>query len=162
VRVGASRSRLPLAVTTIAAGLFVLTLVLVPVAEIKGLSEASWLRLGLSPICHQIGDRCLDLGAGPLPVCARCAGLYTGGLTGLLATLVGHRRFRPRLRWLLLAAAPSAIDFALGLFDLPDLANWPRFAVATVPGFVLGLLLADAVSASTATDAEATADGGIT
>jgi len=139
------RARRLLAATTIAAGLFCAAVVAIPIAETRGSTAASWLRLAFRPACHQIPDRCLDLGAGPLPVCARCAGLYAGGLGGLLVTLVGGRRFRPRFRWLVAAAAPSILDFTLGLVHLPNLANWPRFAVAVAPGLVAGLLLADAV-----------------
>jgi hypothetical protein len=47
---------------------------------------------------------------------------------------------------LALAAAPSIIDFALGRFGFPELANWPRFWFAAAPGFILGLLLAEAIS----------------
>lgn len=134
-----------LAAAAIAAATFCAVVVVVPIAETKGSTAASWLRLAFRPACHQITDRCLDLGAGALPVCARCAGLYAGGLAGLLVTLVGGRRFRPRFRWLVAAAAPSLIDFAFGLVHLPSLSNWPRFAVAVLPGLVAGLILADAV-----------------
>jgi uncharacterized membrane protein len=139
------RARRWLAATTIAAGLFCAAVVSIPIAEIRGSTAASWSRLAFRPACHQITDRCLELGAGPLPVCARCAGLYTGGFAGLLVTLVSGRRFRPRFRWLVAAAAPSVIDFTLGLVGLPSLANWPRFSVALLPGFIAGLMLADAV-----------------
>ncbi len=148
------RGRRWLAATTIAAGLCCIVVVAIPVAEHGGSIAASWLRLAFRPACHQIVDRCLDLGAGPLPVCARCAGLYAGGFAGLLVTLLGNRRFQPRLRWLVAAAVPSVVDFALGLVDLPTLSNWPRFAVALLPGIIAGLLLADAVCrlAGTRTD----------
>lgn len=148
------RARGWLAATTIAAGLFCAAVVSIPIAETEGVTAASWLRLALRPACHQIKDRCLDLGAGPLPVCARCAGLYAGGFFGLLATLISGRRFRPRFRWLVVAAAPSVLDFVLGLVRLPSLANWPRFAVALLPGLVAGLMLADAVCRLAASPAE--------
>lgn len=140
------RARLWLAAATIAAGLLCATVVSIPLAEHRGSIAASWLRLGFRPACHQITHRCLDLGAGPLPICARCAGLYAGAFCGLLVTLLGGRRFQPRFRWLVAAAAPSVIDFIFGLVHLPTLANWPRFALALLPGLLAGLLLADAVS----------------
>ena len=139
------RARLILAIVTVAVGIGCAVVILIPVAEQGGSIGASWLRLALDPACHQITERCLDLGAGPLPVCARCAGLYAGGFAGLLITLVSGRRFQPRFRWLLAAAIPSVIDFSLGLVHLPTLSNWPRFAVALLPGLCAGLLLADAV-----------------
>lgn len=140
-----ARATLWLAVVTLAAFLVCALVVLIPVAEQSGWSVASLLRLAFRPACHQITDRCLDLGSGALPVCARCAGLYAGGFAGLLMTLVSGRRFQFRFRWLLAAAVPSVIDFVFGLIHLPTLSNWPRFAVALLPGLLAGLLLADAV-----------------
>ena len=130
---------------TLVAGLFCLVVVAIPVAETHGLWAASFGRIALSPACHQMSERCLDLGAGPLPVCARCAGLYVGGFAGLFVTLVSGRRFRPGWRWVAAAAVPSVVDFSLGLIDLPDLPNWPRFATAFLPGLLVGLLVADAI-----------------
>jgi uncharacterized membrane protein len=139
------RPRFWVAAAAVIAATFCAAVVAIPVAERSGMVNASWLRLALRPACHQIPDRCLDLGAGPLPVCARCAGLYAGGLAGLLVTAVGGRRFRPGLRTVAAAAAPSVVDFILGVAGLPSLGNWPRFAVAAVPGLLIGLLLADAI-----------------
>lgn len=139
------RARLWLTGVTFVAFLVCALVILIPVAEDGGWSRASWLRLFFQPACHQIPERCLDLGTGPLPICARCAGLYTGGFSGLLVTLIGGRRFQFRLRWLALAAAPSILDFGLGLIQMPTLSNWPRFTLALGPGFLAGLLLANAV-----------------
>jgi uncharacterized membrane protein len=140
------RARRWLTGVTLAAAVFCTFVVLVPVAEREGCRGASVARLALRPACHQIPERCLDLGAGPLAVCARCAGLYAGGLAGLLFTLLSNRRHKPTLRWVVVAAIPSAIDFLVGIIGLPGLANWPRFFLAVVPGIMLGLLLADAVA----------------
>ena len=81
------RARFALAVVTFAAGIACGVVILIPIAELSGWVSASWLRLGFHPACHQITERCLDLGAGPLPICARCAGLYAGGFAGLFITL---------------------------------------------------------------------------
>lgn len=149
-----SRGRLFLAAATVAAGLLCLTVVIIPVAEVAGFPAAPWFRLALRPACHQISDRCLDLGNGPLAVCARCAGLYAGGFLGLLVTTVGGRRFRPSWKTVAFAATPSIIDFVLGQIGLPSLSNWPRFYLALAPGFLLGLLLADAISTATRSEDE--------
>ncbi len=152
------RARLRLAVLTAAAGLVCAVVVLIPEAEIAGWYGASLLRPVFQPACHQITDRCLDLGAGPLPVCARCAGLYAGGLVGLLVTLLSGHRFQPPLRWLAAAATPSIIDFILGFTGLPTLANWPRFVAALLPGLVVGLMVAEAVCRMTAGNRSAPAE----
>ena len=139
-------ARVWIAALAAAAAAFCAVVVVAPIAQASGWVVGSWVRLALSPTCHQIADRCLDLGSGPLPVCARCAGLYAGGFLGLAISAVGGATVRPTLRWLAIAAAPSVVDFALGLVDLPTLSNWPRFAVAVVPGLLFGLLVADAVA----------------
>lgn len=148
------RTRLLVGTAALAAGILCLAVVLIPIAEVRGVAAAPWFRLALRPACHQISDRCIDLGSGPLAVCARCAGLYAGGFLGLLLTAVCGRRFRPRWKIVALAAAPSIIDFVFGQLGLPTLANWPRFAMATVPGLLLGLLLADAISSAAGGDEE--------
>jgi uncharacterized membrane protein len=140
-----SRARRWVAIAALAAAVFCAAVVVIPVAERAGVTAASWARMALRPACHQIPERCLDLGAGPLPVCARCAGLYAGGLLGLLFTAVSGVRVRPRLRWIAVVAVPSVLDFGLGLLALPSLDNWPRFTLASGAGLLLGLLLADAI-----------------
>jgi uncharacterized membrane protein len=94
------------------------------------------------PVCHQIPSRCLDLGWGPMAVCARCTGLYLGGILGLLWPPFAGRAPRPTLRLLIAIAAPSCLDFGLGLVGLPSLPNLPRLLLALPLGAVLGLLLA--------------------
>jgi hypothetical protein len=59
------------------------------------------------PICHHDAGRTLVWGGRPLPVCARCTGLYAGAaLGGVLGALVGRRQLGPvapcapsRMRW---------------------------------------------------------------
>ncbi|MCW8985156.1 MAG: DUF2085 domain-containing protein, partial [Thermoanaerobaculales bacterium] len=97
------------------------------------------------PGCHQITGRCLDLGFGPMAVCARCAGLYLGGTLALLWTMVRNRAFRPRPLWLAVVAAPTALDFVAGQIGLPSLGNWTRFAVALPLGALAGFYLGDAL-----------------
>ncbi len=101
-----------------------------------------WLRLLYRPGCHQISDRCLDLGFGPLAVCARCMGLYVGGCLGLIGTTVFNRSFRPRPIWFLIVAIPTIIDFISGKVGLPSFGNWLRFSVAVPLGLAIGLLKA--------------------
>ena len=140
------RARRWLAAITLAAAVYCAAFALAPWLEHRGSAAGSWLRLAFAPSCHQQPERCLDLGAGKLAVCARCAGLYAGGLLGLLATVLSGVRRRPTVPVLLAASLPTVLDVAAGLFGLPSLANWPRFLIAVAPGAVFGLLLADAVA----------------
>ena len=151
-----------IAAVAAAAAVFCAAVVLIPMAEVGGLAWASWGRLALKPACHQITERCLDLGAGPLPICARCAGLYAGGLAGLALTACRRRRILPGWKWLAVAVTPSVIDFTLGLLELPDLSNWPRFAAAFIPGLLLGMVLADAICATVVLNRRESRTGPIT
>lgn len=138
-------SRIVPAVVTALACLWTVGIVLAPWLTAHGSSLGGWLRLLYRPGCHQISDRCLDLGFGPLAVCARCAGLYLGGSLALLWTTARNRASRPRPWWLALAALPSVLDFAAGQLGLPSLGNWTRLIVALPLGLLAGLFLGDAL-----------------
>jgi uncharacterized membrane protein len=138
-------SRLVLGLVTFAAGLWTAGVVLAPWLIAHDLVLGYWLRFIYRPGCHQIADRCLDLGFGPMAVCARCAGLYLGGTLALVWITVSNRPFRPRPVWLAVVAAPTVLDFAAGQLGLQSLGNWTRFAVALPVGLLAGLYLGDAL-----------------
>ena len=138
-------SRLVPAIVTGFALLWTAGVVAAPWLATHGWFLAPWLRLVYRPGCHQIAERCLDLGFGPLAVCARCAGLYLGGCLGLLWTTLRNRSSRPRPLWLAIVAAPTVLDFVAGQIGLPSLGNWPRFALAVPLGLLAGLYLGDAL-----------------
>lgn len=140
------RARRWLAAVTLAATAYCAGIVLAPWLEHRGSAAGSWLRLAFAPTCHQQPERCLDLGAGRLAVCARCSGLYAGGVLGLLASVLSGVRRRPTVPVILAASLPTILDVAAGLIGLPSLPNWPRFLMAVALGAVFGLLLADAVA----------------
>ncbi len=75
---------------------------------------------GLSGICHQMPERAFWVAGHPLAVCARCTGIYAGfTLAALLYPLVARRlRGTPRRGWIILALAPTTIDFTLGITGL--------------------------------------------
>lgn len=141
-----TRTRKWLVVVAALAAVFCCGMVLAPWLEQRGSAVGSLLRLCYSPACHQMPERCLDLGLGPWAVCARCAGLYFGGLAGLFFGAVSGRRVRPQIPWIIAALVPSLVDFALAFSGLPSLSNWPRFLAALAPGFLVGLLLTDAIA----------------
>jgi uncharacterized membrane protein len=136
------------AVVLVAAA-FVALLALVPLAEAAGAVWPRWLRAGLAPLCHQRPERSLTLAGLPLPVCARCTGLYAGGVAGLalgaLAGLGAPRRRWPRARWFWIGVTPTLADGVAGLAGLPALAERPRAALAGATGAIVGLYLALAV-----------------
>ncbi len=133
------------AIVTACALLFTMGVVAVPWLASRDSLFAPLLRLAYKPGCHQIPERCLDLGFGPMAVCARCMGLYLGGCVGLLWTTLRNRSSRPRPLWLAVVAIPTVLDFAAGQIGLPSLGNWPRFALAVPLGLLAGLYLGDAL-----------------
>ena len=100
-------------------------------------------------LCHQIPERSLYLEGHKLGVCSRCTGLYVGfALSVLLYPLARSlkRVDTPRLPWLLLAAVPIVVDWALGVSGLWANTHLSRFltgalfssvaAVYVVPGLI--------------------------
>jgi uncharacterized membrane protein len=138
-------SRLVPAIVTALAVLWTVGIVVAPWLSAHESIFGGWLRLIYRPGCHQIADRCLDLGFGPMAVCARCAGLYLGGTLALAWTLARNRPCRPPPLWLAVVAAPTVVDFVAGQLGLPSLVNWARFAVALPLGLLAGLYLGDAL-----------------
>jgi len=133
------------ALVTVCALVWTAGVVVVPWLASHDSVLAPWLRLVYKPGCHQIPERCLDLGFGPMAVCARCMGLYIGGCVGLLWTTLRNRSSRPRPVWLAVVAAPTVLDFVAGQVGLPSLGNWTRFALAVPLGLLAGLYVGDAL-----------------
>lgn len=142
--VARSRSgRIAAAVSAVLALLFVSGVFAAPLLEAANVTAGGLLRLAYSPLCHQIPARSLELAGHSTAVCARCAGLYVGGLAGLVigAVLgVGSRR-GPRPAWLALAAAPTLADALLAWFGIGGLSNGPRLVLALPPGLLAGVFL---------------------
>jgi uncharacterized membrane protein len=132
-----------LAVTALAV-LWTAGIVVVPLTERSGddvaATAAGLARLAYRPVCHQIPDRSLTLGGHPFAVCARCTGLYLGGVAGLALMALGRRRAPGRL-WLLVAITPTVLDFGVGHLTGVGLPNLARLAVAFPAGLMLGWYL---------------------
>jgi uncharacterized membrane protein len=76
---------------------------------------------GLKTVCHQMSERAFWLAGHPLAVCARCFGIYAGFAAAVLLYPLSRRLQRtetPRREWLILALAPTAFDFTLGITGL--------------------------------------------
>ena len=122
-----------------AAILFCAGIVAAPLLEAQEHVAGPWLRLAYAPACHQMAGRSVTLAGRPLAVCARCSGLYAGGLLGLFLAVGagwGVRRPAPARWWLAIALLPTAVDFVV-----KGLANGPRLGVAIPAGMVLGAFL---------------------
>lgn len=94
-------------------------------------------RLPFSMICHGIPERSLRIADHLLPVCARCTGIYLGGILSALAALL----LRVRSASLALGIAlmsPLAIDGTAQALGLWATGNPARFATGMLfaAGFV--------------------------
>lgn len=103
-------------------------------------------------MCHGIPERCLVLFGAPMPICARCAGIYAGMLAGTAAALlILGRRWAARLRermirpFALAAVVPLAIDGLTQLTGLRESTNPLRVATGLIAGFAFGLWILSAV-----------------
>jgi uncharacterized membrane protein len=86
-------------------------------------------------VCHQRPERSFHIGSAPLPVCARCTGLYVSALAGGLAALALSTvsLTGSRARWLLgLAAVPTIVTVVGELFGLMFPSNLVR-ALSALP-----------------------------
>lgn len=121
-----------------AAALLVGLILLAPAARARGLAFSSAaVYQAFRPVCHQIAGRSFHLEGFPLAVCARCFGLYAGALAGLLFYPLARslkRTDAPHRAWVVAAALPTSVDFALGVLGLWENTHWSRFSTALVLG----------------------------
>ena len=91
---------------------------------------SSTIYKAFSFICHQIPERSFHVVGHQFAVCSRCTGLYAGfALAALIYPLARSlkRSDTPRRIWLILAAVPLLIDFALGYFSIWENTHLSRF-----------------------------------
>ena len=101
-----------------------------------------------SVVCHQIPERSFYWGAVQFPVCARCTGLYLGGVVGMLAVAAIRRPLSPPAarRVVAIAAIPTALTVATAMLGWWDPANIWRFSFAVPLGLTVGVVVGAALS----------------
>ncbi len=105
-------------------------------------------------ICHRIDLRSFHIGDRPMPLCARCTGIYLGALFGLLAlALMGHTRTgglptTPMLVVLISFIGVMGVDglnsygtLFPGLPRLYEPQNWLRLVTGTFNGLAVSALI---------------------
>lgn len=127
----------------------------IPVAFLGASALCSWAiahgasmqwRLLFRLMCHGKVERCLDLFGVPMPICARCVGIYGGMFLGILAFwAVPLLREKVMRTVALVCAAPLAIDGLTQLAGLRESTNDLRIATGTVAGLAFGLWILSAV-----------------
>jgi uncharacterized membrane protein len=120
-----------------------------PILEARAGTAPSSVRLLFAPLCHQIEERSFFLAGSPLAVCARCTGLYLGGVFGLACAAAlarGRQRQRavPR-RWIVALVLPTLADGVLATLGLSPFGTLGRFLLGLPAGAGLGVLLATGI-----------------
>jgi uncharacterized membrane protein len=137
----AGRARAAWGVAVGLAALFVALIVGAPLLKAGGLAAAAEAVYGaFALVCHQLDGRAFHLFGFKLAVCARCFGLYAGALAGALAYPLARplvRRDLPARGWLIAAAVPTSVDFALGFSGLWENTHASRFLTASLLGVVV-------------------------
>jgi uncharacterized membrane protein len=103
-----------------------------------------------SVVCHQLPERSFEMAGAPIAVCARCLGLYLGGVAGF-ATVVARRRRTGGAGgspWLLLAASalPTLLTIAGEWIIGRPVGNGLRFAAALPLGAAVAMVVGAAVT----------------
>lgn len=104
-------------------------------------------RLLFRVMCHGRVERCLELFAVPMPICARCTGIYAGLLAGLLACFGLLPLLSEKVTRMTAFAAliPLAIDGLTQAAGLRESTNALRIATGLIAGLAFGLWILAAV-----------------
>lgn len=103
-------------------------------------------RLAFRLICHGRVERSLELFGVPMPICARCTGIYVGLLAGLAAFWLIRFVKEKTMRMAAFAAVtPLAIDGLTQLTGLRESTNPLRIATGVITGLAFGLWILAAV-----------------
>ena len=105
-------------------------------------------------VCHRIPSHSFSVNGQPLPLCARCSGMYLGAFLSLVVLLPGRKTGFPTrpilavLAALLLAVALDGVNSYLTLlpneWNLYEPLNWLRMATGSGLGIGIGAVLSAA------------------
>lgn len=111
-----------------------------PLALAAGHSQlAATIYQTFSHLCHQLPERSFFIEGHPFAVCARCTGIYAGfaGAAVLYPLARSLRQIEtPARKWLFIAAAPLAIDFAIEFFGFSHNTHSSRLVTGALLGAV--------------------------
>ena len=134
-----------------AGGLWVAAILLAPLAIASRQPVVSTGAVGVyaagSRICHQRPDRCFWIHGRPMPVCARCTGLYVSAALAPLALLWATGLSSRRARHLAaIAALPTLVTWGTEIAGLAHFSNVVRFVAALPLGFVAAWLVIGSIT----------------
>lgn len=108
-------------------------------------ASMAW-RLPFRVMCHGFVHRSLEMFGVPMPICARCVGVYAGLLAGLAAFAVLPMLTERVMRVAAFAAVtPLAVDGLTQLMGLRESTNPLRLATGAIAGLAFGLWVLCAV-----------------
>jgi uncharacterized membrane protein len=126
-----------------------------PTAFLGAAALCSWaISLGASMqwrllfrfMCHGMPSRSLELFGVPMPLCARCVGIYAGMLAGIVAFwAVPLLRERVMRGVAFAAVTPLALDGLTQLTGMRESTNPLRLATGVIAGLAFGLWILSAV-----------------
>jgi uncharacterized membrane protein len=89
-----------------------------------------------SSVCHQIGYKTIQLNGINFLVCARCSGIYFGGLIASVIFLFSSRPHTLKINYLFIAAIPMLLDvflYSIGAYEYSKI-------IALSTGFIFGFV----------------------
>lgn len=127
----------------------------IPVAILSASAFCSWAiahgasmrwRLLFRLTCHGRIERCFELFGVPMPICARCTGIYLGMLAGLFAfRLIPRLRERVMRIIAIVALVPLGLDGVTQLLGFRESVNPLRVTTGVIAGLAFGLWILSAV-----------------
>ena len=99
-----------------------------------------FLHKPFSLICHQQHDKLITINNASTLVCARCAGIYLGGLLGNIY-LFFRRSNYTRMKLFVLASLPMLLDvvfYSIGLYNYSKII---AFSTGLIFGFFMMLVM---------------------
>lgn len=121
--------------------------VLAVIPPVLGGDAGAMLHHAFAAVCHQMPERSLHLHGGPIALCHRCLGILGGLLLGLaalpgLGASVARAVARGgQVQWLVLAALPTSLDWALGALGIWSNTPASRMLTGALFGVVAGAIL---------------------
>jgi uncharacterized membrane protein len=127
----------------------------IPIAILGAATLCSWAisrgasmkwRLLFRAMCHGIESRCLEMFGVPMPICARCTGIYIGLFTGVVVFAIYPMIEERLMRMVMYAAAlPMAVDGITQALRLRESTNALRLSTGFVAAFAFGLWALSAI-----------------
>ena len=103
-------------------------------------------RLLFRVLCHGRVERSFELFDVPMPICARCTGIYLGMLAGVAAfRLIPMLRERVMRVVALIAIVPLGLDGVTQLLGFRESVNPLRVVTGVIAGLAFGLWILSAV-----------------